>query len=690
MASDRALKVLVVEDNPDDFASLKRTYSKSRYPFELIRCSRAEEAFELVLADPKAFQAVVTDYSLPGMTGLDFAQQLIDLDVPFPLLMLTGHGSEAAAVQALKIGIFDYIVKDATSEAFKSLPETTMAAIRRYESNLHEIRLDNHIRKLSAAVEQSSSIILITDEKGEIEYVNAAFTKVTGYTLAEVEGKRPSVMTAGQISPEVYKKLWADVLSGKEWRGEFQNRKKNGELYWSRAAISPVKNHAGEIINFVEIQDDITEARKLSDQLYFQAAHDPLTGLINRREFERRLHIVVEKARTDNSEHALCYLDLDQFKIINDTCGHIAGDELLRQLGTILLKTIRKCDTLARLGGDEFGILMEYCPVDKAVKVADEQREAIENFSFVWENKSFRIGVSIGLVPITLESGHLSDILKEADAACYAAKDQGRNRVCIYRPDDERVISVRDHMQWVARINHALPEDRFLLYRQDIISINENCNEGGHYELLLRLEEDGQIFPPGAFLPAAERYNLSSKIDRWVVAKALHYLAEDTSRVAGLYQCAINLSGQTLNDDDFLGFVIAKLKETGVPPEKICFEITETAAIVNLTNASNIIKNLKEIGCLFSLDDFGSGLSSFAYLKNLPVDFLKIDGMFVKDIVSDPIDFAMVKSINDIGHVMGKKTIAEFVENAEILEKLRSIGVDYAQGYGIAKPIPLV
>lgn len=684
------LKVLVVEDSTDDFASLKRTFSKSRYDFDLIHCVRAEDALALIHKDLDFFDVVVTDYSLPGITGLEFAQQLLDLKVPFPLLMLTGHGNETAAVQALKIGIFDYIVKDATSDEFKLLPEKTIDAVNKRERDAQALRTDNQIRKLSAAVEQCSSIILITDAKGMIDYVNAAFTRVTGYILDEVQGKNPSIMESELTPAAVYRDLSETIRAGQEWRGELRYRKKNGDDYWARTSISPVKNQLGEVINFVEIQDDITEARILSDKLYYQEIHDSLTGLINRQEFENRLQKVLQKTQSDQSEHALFYLDLDQFKIINDTCGHVAGDELLCQLSTLLKGSIRKCDTLARLGGDEFGVLMEYCPLDKAEKMAHEQRQLIENFNFAWKDQIFKIGVSIGLVPISGHSGHLSDILKDADAACYAAKDQGRNRVYVYDRNDERVTTLRGHMQWVARINQALEKDSFILYFQTIIPVDQQVQEGDHYELLLRLEENGQIFSPNAFLPAAERYNLSGKIDRWVVGKALNYFIQDKTRLDKLHQCAINLSGQTLGDDDFLVFVVEKLKETGVPPEKICFEITETAAIININNASRVINELRELGCRFALDDFGSGLSSFAYLKHLPVDFLKIDGIFVKDIVDDPIDFAMVKSINDIGHVMGKKTIAEFVESDEILQKLRSIGVDYAQGYAISKPNILI
>jgi diguanylate cyclase (GGDEF)-like protein len=426
--------------------------------------------------------------------------------------------------------------------------------------------------------------------------------------------------------------------------------------------------------------------------LEHQASHDALTALVNRQEFERRLQRVIETARTKGAEHALCYLDLDQFKVINDTCGHEAGDELLRQVGGVLQQRTRKRDTLARLGGDEFGVLMEHCSLTQARRVAHGLREAIEGFRFIWEGRTFEVGVSIGLVCITDVSGSILNILSAADRACYAAKDQGRNRVHVYDEGDAELARRHGEMQWVARIPQALEEHRFHLVRQPIVPLNSGLSEGEHYELLIRMEdEEGRIVLPGAFLPAAERYNLSVKIDRWVIAKALAWLKGDPKQLKGLFLCTINLSGRSLGDEEFLEFIIRQFDETDIPAEKVCFEITETAAIANLFNATRFINALKKRGCRFALDDFGSGLSSFAYLKNLPVDYLKIDGAFVKDMVDDPIDLAMVKSINEIGQAMGKKTIAEHVENEAILEKLKlpEIGVDYAQGYGIAQPRPI-
>ncbi len=380
-------------------------------------------------------------------------------------------------------------------------------------------------------------------------------------------------------------------------------------------------------------------------------------------------------------------MDLDQFKVVNDTCGHVAGDELLRQLGHVLQDTVRQSDTLARLGGDEFGVLLERCTKRQALRTVTELQQAIQNLQFSWEGQIFRIGVSIGLVAITETTPSLVELLQQADAACYMAKDLGRNRIHVFRPGDTEMSLRHGEMQWVARINHALAENRFTLYAQNIVPLDNSTDI--HYELLLRmLGENGDIIQPGAFLPAAERYDIMDKLDAWTVETSFKLVASNPAFVEQVHFITINLSGQSLTNMNFLNTVIAQIKEYKINASKICFEITETAAISNLRAATAFISKLRELGCRFALDDFGSGLSSFGYLKNLQVDYLKIDGMFVKDIVDDPIDHAMVKSINDIGHVMGMKTIAEFVENDAIKGMLREIGVDYAQGYYIGRPQP--
>jgi Amt family ammonium transporter len=437
---------------------------------------------------------------------------------------------------------------------------------------------------------------------------------------------------------------------------------------------------------------DLTETRALSEKLSFQATHDTLTGVWNRRAFEERLAIAVAQAVSGEAAHALCYLDLDQFKVVNDTCGHLAGDELLREIGAMLPRKVRRDDMFARLGGDEFAVLMPDCPIAHAIRAAQTLLRAVDEYRFNWEGTSFTISASVGLVHIDEHARSVSTVMSRADRACYAAKESGRNRLHVYRANDVHLARRHGEMRWVTRITQALEQSRFELWTQRIKPAHGTANTDsvGHHEILLRMREDsGVIVPPGAFLPASERYQLSTRIDEWVFNAVVDWARENADHLPALGRLFINLSGQSLADDLLLGRMVSRLNDSTVPREFLGFEITETAAIANLAQAERFISTLRDQGSCVALDDFGSGLSSFGYLKSLPVDYLKIDGMFVKDILRDPIDLAMVRSINEIGHIMGKRTVAEFVESEAVLGRLEEIGVDYVQGYCIGLPEPL-
>jgi diguanylate cyclase (GGDEF)-like protein/PAS domain S-box-containing protein len=473
----------------------------------------------------------------------------------------------------------------------------------------------------------------------------------------------------------------------KPWDIEYQIITGDRRSVYVHEKGEPLLDKDGRLIKTFGTLQDITQRKQVEEQLSYQANHDSLTGLINRRAFENRAGQLLSTIKQDKTEHAMCFMDLDQFKIVNDTCGHTAGDELLHQLGYILKKTVRRGDTLARLGGDEFGLLMEHCSIEDAHRVVESIISAISDYQFSWEGNVFKVTVSIGLVLINETTGNVSTLLKDADAACYVAKEKGRNRLHVHHAEDAEVAKRHGEMQWVTRVNRAFEEGRFTLYAQPIESLGNP--DSRHYELLLRMiDENKEIIAPGAFLPAAERYNIITRLDGWVIDRTFKYLHDYPSLVEKMDFLSVNLSGPSLADASFREFVVLKLEEYKVDASKICFEITETAAIANMSKAVSFISNLKALGCRFALDDFGSGLSSFAYLKNLPVEYLKIDGMFVRDIVDDPIDHAMVKSINEIGQLMGMETIAEFVENDAIKQKLQEIGVNYVQGHGIGRPQP--
>ena len=460
----------------------------------------------------------------------------------------------------------------------------------------------------------------------------------------------------------------------------------DGQETHVQTSAAPIRDGEGAVMGAVLVFQDVTESHELSRQLSYQANHDVLTGLANRHQFEQVIDRALRSARARESTYAMCHIDLDQFKVINDTCGYDLGDQVVAQIGTLLKDKIRWRDTLARIGGDEYGVLLEGCSLDEAMRMAEQLRQVINSHRYFWQDRNLRFSCSIGVVPITAENESVAAILAAADSACAAAKEQGRNRVHSFAENDIELMRRRREMQWASRIHSALEEGRFELYRMPILAL-QKPETGSHFEMLLRLrDEEGRIVSPGSFIAAAERYGITPNIDRWVVESTLRWLVSDHDERENLDVCAINLSGQSLGDDKFLGFVVEQLEFCGINPERICFEITETAAIANLEHANKFIAALREQGCKFSLDDFGSGLSSFGYLKQFPVDYLKIDGSFVRNILHDPIDRAMVRSINEIGQLTGKKTIAEYAENAEIINLLRGMGVDYAQGYGVAQP----
>ncbi len=536
--------------------------------------------------------------------------------------------------------------------------------------------------------------VITTDRAAQVEYMNPVATTLTGWEGAEAQG-RPLEEVVNIYDEATRKPIENPVkrlLSGEPRAVEPVSSvmvDRHGREFHVEDTTAALHRGERDATGAVLVLRDVSKQRRLAREMAYHARHDALTGLLNRREFELRLQRTIEAARRYGTRHVVSYLDLDQFKVVNDTAGHAAGDEMLRQLKGAMADRLRERDTLARLGGDEFGLLLENCPLEKAMDVAQSLVDTVRTFRFTWQGAVFHIGVSIGLAPLTAETESVDQVLTQADVACFTAKELGRNQVHVYSAVDSESGQRHIEIQRATELRSALDQDRFKLFCQPIVPVNGGGEAEIHYEILIRmLSEEGEIIAPHHFIPAAERYGLAPEIDRWVIRSALHQHTElfGTRPEA---QLAINLSGKSLTDERLLEFVLRELARSKVPPSSVCFEVTETATIQNLAQAQRFIQAIRGNGCQLALDDFGSGLSSFGYLKNLQVDFLKIDGSFVRHIAEDNVALGMVKAINDVGRIMAIKTIAEFTENAAILDRLRTLGVDYAQGFYIGKPSPV-
>ncbi|HVO87692.1 MAG TPA: EAL domain-containing protein [Casimicrobiaceae bacterium] len=534
--------------------------------------------------------------------------------------------------------------------------------------------------------------VITVDTQGRIEFLNPVAERLTGWSTTDAQGRAVGEVFAivdeatDAPVPDPVERAMREAITVESDRN-IVLMARDGEPIAIDQSVAPILDRIGNIVGAVVVFRDMRRERQYAAWLSHLASHDVLTGFLNRREFEHRLRAALDEMTEGEAHHAVLYLDLDQFKIVNDTCGHAAGDELLRQVGALLRPRLREGDTVARLGGDEFGVLLAHCPPEPALRIAETLRRTIADFRFVWQRRSFQIGVSIGLVNVVSGPRTLAGVLSAADAACYMAKEKGRNRVQVYRPEDTEITLRQGEMEWVNRLHRALADDRLCLYAQPIVGV-QHRNVPRHHELLIRLQDERErLVPPMAFLPAAERYNLMPAIDRWVIRTAFASLEQRRHAGRGLSgSYAINLSGASIGDDHFLAFVREQFDRFDVPHSLICFEITETTAVTSLTKAAEFIAALRALGCQFALDDFGTGVSSFTYLKHLPVDYVKIDGSFVKDMLQDPVDAAMVEAIHRMARVMGKLTIAESAESPQHVEALRRIGVDYAQGFGIAHP----
>jgi len=543
------------------------------------------------------------------------------------------------------------------------------------------------------ALESLAEAIITTDAAGLITYINPAAERLTGSTAATALGKGLEDIIG--LVDETDRRLLSDPVRQALTSGAPVNLSRRA-LLLSRAngsersielSASPVRNDMKELIGAVVLLHDVTELRGLARQMSYQATHDALTGLVNRREFESRLEEAIDSGHRGDGQHVLCYLDLDRFKVVNDTSGHLAGDSMLREVAKVLRDAVRDSDTVARLGGDEFGMLLIGCPLEKARQIADDVCRAVGDYRFVWKDKIFNIGVSIGLVEISRESGSLEELLAAADSACYMAKKQGSGHVAVYSARDEALARHTGEIQWLQKLQGALKENRFQLYHQPIVPAYGQNGGGPAMEVFVRLQDEaGHEVPPSEFVRAAERYRLMSLVDRWVVQTTLAALGRGAIPIPSNRSVAINVSGQTVGDAQFLEFVVECLDSTGVTPSQVCFEITETAVVANLDHARRFVGVLHGMGCQFALDDFGSGVGSFSNLKNLPMDYLKIDGSFMRNLARDSVNQAMVTAMIKLARTLNFKVIAEQVEDEAGLEAARRMGVDYVQGYAVGRP----
>jgi diguanylate cyclase (GGDEF)-like protein/PAS domain S-box-containing protein len=680
-------RILVVEDERIIAIDLQRRLEKLGY-LVVGLCTTGSEAIDTALKESP--DLILMDIMLERENAGIEAAKVIKDRAGIPVIFLTAYADEQTLDRAKEAEPFGYILKP-----FKERELHTSIDIALYKHRVDKT-LKRQERRFSAILHSIGDGIVASDNRQAIQFMNPVAEELTGWTeedaigrpLNEVlslwEEKTDEPIRLGDITT-------ADPVKSGYLFKESYILQKGGDSIPVEGTVACIRDKDDRVEGQVVAIRDVSEVREMTYKLSYQASHDALTGLYNRYAFSRSLDTLIQSARSEHREHSLIYVDLDQFKLINDTIGHGAGDELLLETTGIIRSVFRSSDICARLGGDEFGILLGDTPLERAHMIAQRLHNRLSEKRLQWGMTKFNINSSIGLVMINAESGDIHSVLAAADDACYIAKDEGGRRIKIYETTDTTFKKRRGEMQWVTRLTGALEENRFELYYQSIVPIQEaDGEENEKIEILLRmLDENGEVVPPKDFLPAAERYNLMPLVDRWVVRTAMQKMVE-LNTVQGIRrQFSINLSADTIAEENFFEFIQEQFAEFGVSPEDFCFEITETIAISNMNTAGRFIKELKRIGCVFALDDFGSGFSSFNYLKNMPVDMLKIDGSFVMDMDVNPVNSAMVEAINNLGHVMKIKTIAEFVKNTQILEELKKLGVDYAQGYEIGRPAPL-
>jgi len=637
---------------------------------------------------------LVLDISMPGMGGLELQQVLAEKRVRIPIIFVTGHGDVPMSVRAMKAGAVDFIEKPFDNAHLVCRVRDALKLDRRHREHEDNAASAIPAEKNSRAHVTLHSIgdaVITTDRNGRVEYLNPTAERLTGWTEAEALGQPIAEVfrIIDEVSLEPVRNLLSRCLELGQTAGLEQCRtliSRSGTEVAIENTASPIRGHTGELLGSVIVFKDVTHQRRATEELVYRAEHDPLTDLVNRREFAKRVEHAVASRKAHGTPHVVCFLDLDQFKIVNDTAGHAAGDELLRQVATLFMEHVRDRDAVARLGGDEFGILLANCPLDKALDIAESLLVELRDYRFIWGERSFQLGASVGLVEINSATDNATGCLAQADAACYTAKKLGRNRIHVAEPEGN--LEARRHTQILrpTLLSNALEQESFLLYCQPIVALQGSPTDTPRQELLLRLlNAEGEVVLPSAFIPTAERRSLMAAIDRWVIRRGFEYYSQAVTATPNT-EFSINLSADSVNDAKLPAFLREQLSKWEIPNGQVCFEITEAAALRNLTFTRRFMDEMKKIECRFALDHFGSNVSSFAILKKLPVDYIKIDGSLIRNILESTLDHATVAAINQIGHTMGIRTVAAWAENAATIKRLTEMGVDYAQGNALSSP----
>jgi diguanylate cyclase (GGDEF)-like protein/PAS domain S-box-containing protein len=690
LLEEERLKILIIDDDEEDFMIIRDfLFDVREVDYQAEWVGNFQAALERITL--KNYDACLLDYRMGKYNGLDLLNEAVKIKPRLPIILLTGISDHQLDVEAMNKGAADFLVKGEVNSV-------VLERVIRYSIGRKKLEEELYNEKERAIVTLDSigDAVITTDIYNQVMYLNRTAQGFTGWSQEEACGSQLDdlfrIIDESTLKP--VPNLIETVLERHQTfdlplQALLVNRA--GQKLAVEGRVSPICNRENHIIGIVIVFRDVTATREMSRKISYQANHDPLTGLTNRINFEQQLMEAIEETKSLNTKHSLFFLDLDHFKIVNDTCGHLIGDQLLKEVTALIREKIRKTDVFARMGGDEFAVLLHNCPLAKAGEIAGFICEAVAGYRFIWNNHHFPVGISIGINHITPENTDPDIIMGNADEACYIAKNNGGNGYHIYHWENHHPSEWTIQRQWILDLNHAFTDDHFRLFFQPIIPVNSQ-EQTIHYELLVRLlDHEGKLLYPGKFLPAANRYKLMPAIDRWVINRFFAFYREviiNNPAIAS-FVCNINLSGSFLNEENSLKFLEDQIICNRIPPRQICFEITETNAIDNFNRVVGFVERLKKMGCSFALDDFGNGLATFNYLKNLPVDFVKIDGSFVSNILLNSVDCAVVDSINQIAHLMNIRTVAEFVENEGIFRKLKDLGVDFAQGYWIDKPQPL-